>query len=71
MIQQESQTGWHEMYRVFNMGHRMELYVDPEIAEDILSISGSFGIDAKIIGRVEPFAGKKVTVRSPFGTFEY
>ena len=71
IIQQQSKTDWHEMYKVFNMGHRMELYVDSEIAEEIVSIAGSFNVDAKIVGRVEPFDGKKVTVKSRFGTFEY
>jgi len=71
VIQQQSGTDWHEMYKVFNMGHRMELYVNQEVAEGIIAISKSFGIDAKIIGRVEPLDGKKVTITSPFGTFEY
>lgn len=71
IIQQESKTEWHEMYKVFNMGHRMELYVDAEVAEEIISIAGSFGIEAKIIGHVEAFNGKKVTIYSQFGTFEY
>jgi len=71
VIRQQSGTGWHEMYKVFNMGHRFELYVDEVVANDILAISQSFGIDAKIIGHVEPFHGKKVTIQSPFGTFEY
>jgi phosphoribosylformylglycinamidine cyclo-ligase len=71
IIQQESKTEWHEMYKVFNMGHRMELYVDAEVAEEIISIAGSFSIEAKIIGHVEAFNGKKVTINSQFGTFEY
>ncbi|MCE1198590.1 MAG: AIR synthase related protein [Marinilabiliales bacterium] len=71
LIQEFSQTDWHEMYKVFNMGHRLELYVKEEIADDILQISSSYGIEAKVIGRVEPFEGKKVTIRSPYGTFEY
>ncbi len=71
VIQHQSGTDWHEMYKVFNMGHRMELYVNQEVAEGIIAISKSFGIDAKIIGRVEPLDGKKVTITSPFGTFEY
>ncbi len=71
VIQQQSGTDWHEMYKVFNMGHRMELYVNQEVAEGIIAISKSFGIDAKIIGRVEPLDGKKVTITSQFGTFEY
>ena len=71
VIQKQSGTDWHEMYQVFNMGHRLELYVDPEIAADIIAISQSFHIEAQIIGRVEPFNGKKVTIRSEVGTFEY
>jgi phosphoribosylformylglycinamidine cyclo-ligase len=53
------------------MGHRFEIYADAEAAGEIITISKSFGIDAQIIGRVEPFTGKKVTIESPFGTFEY
>jgi phosphoribosylformylglycinamidine cyclo-ligase len=71
VIQEQSGTGWHEMYKVFNMGHRLEIYADPEVAADIIAISRSFGIDAQIIGHVEPFTGRKVTIASPFGTFEY
>ena len=71
MIQEESDTDWKEMYKVFNMGHRMELYVSPEIAEDIISISKSYNVDAKIIGRVEESETKKLTIRSKFGEFIY
>ncbi|MFZ4860554.1 AIR synthase related protein [Sphingobacterium sp. Mn56C] len=71
LIQQESNTDWKEMYKVFNMGHRMELYVDESIAADIIAISESFGIPAQIIGRVEDSAHKQVTVKSPYGTFIY
>jgi phosphoribosylformylglycinamidine cyclo-ligase len=71
VIQEQSGTSWQEMYKVFNMGHRMELYVDPAIASELIAISGSFNIDAQIIGHVEPFTGKKVTIQSKFGTFEY
>ena len=71
VIQQQSGTDWHEMYKVFNMGHRLEIYTDQEVADDLIAISKSFAIDAKIIGRVEPYSGKKVTIQSPFGTFEY
>ena len=71
VIQQQSGTDWHEMYKVFNMGHRFEIYADEEVAEKLIELSGSFGIDAQIIGHVEPFQGKKVTIESPFGTFEY
>ncbi|MGB7786337.1 MAG: AIR synthase related protein [Salinimicrobium sp.] len=71
LIQEESGTDWKEMYQVFNMGHRMELYVNEEIAEDIISISKSFDVDAKIIGRVEASEEKKLTILSEKGTFEY
>ena len=71
IIQKESSTEWKEMYKVFNMGHRMELYVDPNVAEEILNISKSFGVNAKVIGRVEPSDIKKLTIRSEHGTFEY
>lgn len=71
LIQEESGTDWQEMYKVFNMGHRMEIYVSPEVAEDIILISKSFGIDAQIVGRVEAAENKKVTIHSEFGTFEY
>jgi phosphoribosylformylglycinamidine cyclo-ligase len=71
MIQQESGTDWKEMYKVFNMGHRMELYVSKEIANDIISISKSFGIEAKIIGHVEHASSKKVTIKSEKGIYEY
>ena len=71
VIQQQSGTNWHEMYKVFNMGHRFEIYADAEAAGEIISISKSFGIDAQIIGRVEPLKGKKVTIHSEVGTFEY
>lgn len=71
LIQKESNTDWQEMYKVFNMGHRMELYVPEEIAQDIIQISESFGIPAQIIGRVEDSATKQVTINSPYGTFIY
>jgi len=71
LIQDESGTDWKEMYKVFNMGHRMELYVPKEIAEDIIAISESFNVEAKIIGRVEAFKGKKLTINSEFGTYIY
>ncbi|WP_345955468.1 AIR synthase related protein [Mucilaginibacter sp. PAMB04168] len=70
LIQEQSGTSWQEMYKVFNMGHRMELYVPESIAADLIKISQNFGIDAQIIGRVE--GGKKqVTVKSEFGEFVY
>ena len=71
LIQEQSGTDWKEMYKVFNMGHRMELYVPEEIAQEIISISKSFNVDAQIIGRVEHFKGKKLTINSEFGTFTY
>ncbi|GGH00548.1 AIR synthase related protein [Mucilaginibacter phyllosphaerae] len=71
LIQEESNTSWQEMYKVFNMGHRMELYVAQDIAEDIITISKSFNVDAQIIGRVEAADKKQVTVKSPYGEFVY
>lgn len=71
LIQEQSNTNWKEMYQVFNCGHRMELYVNPEIAEDIINISKSFNVDAKVIGQVLPLESKKLTINSEFGTFEY
>jgi phosphoribosylformylglycinamidine cyclo-ligase len=71
LIQQESKTDWKEMYQVFNMGHRMELYVNPEIAEEIIAISKSFNVEAQIVGRVEASDSKKLTIKSEFGEFEY
>jgi phosphoribosylformylglycinamidine cyclo-ligase len=71
LIQEQSGTAWAEMYKVFNMGHRMEIYVPAAIAEDIISISKSFNIDAQIIGRVEKGTQKQVTLTSEFGTFVY
>lgn len=71
MIQKESGTDFKEMYQVFNMGHRMELYVSPERAEEIIQIAESFGIPAQIVGHVEAFSGKKLSIRSSFGEFIY
>ena len=70
IIQEESGTSWDEMYKVFNMGHRMELYVPETIAADIIAISNSFNVDAQIVGRVEE-GEKKLTIRSEFGEFVY
>lgn len=70
-IQEESKTEWKEMYKVFNMGHRMEVYTSPELADEIIAISKSFGVDAQIVGRVEAHPTKKVTVKSEFGEFVY
>lgn len=71
LIQEQSGTDWREMYQVFNCGHRLELYVSPEIAEDIIKISQSFNVDAQIIGRVESSSQKRLTIQSTYGTFEY
>jgi phosphoribosylformylglycinamidine cyclo-ligase len=71
IIQEESGTPWREMYQVFNMGHRMELYVPEFIAEDLISISESFNVDARVIGYVEAFEGKKLTIKAAFGDLEY
>ena len=71
LIQQQSNTDWKEMYQVFNCGHRMELYVSKDITDEIISISKSFNVDAKIIGRVEANETKKLTISSEFGVFEY
>ncbi len=71
LIQEQSGTTWYEMFKVFNMGHRFEIYLKPENAENIIAISRSFNVDAQIIGEVKSFRGKKVTIESPFGTFEY
>ena len=71
LIQKESGTDFKEMYQVFNMGHRMELYVSPERVEEIIQIAESFGIPAQIVGHVEAFSGKKLTIRSSFGEFIY
>jgi len=71
LIQEQSKTEWKEMYQVFNCGHRMELYVSPEIANTIIKISKNFNVDAQIIGRVEGSDTKKLTIKSEFGTFKY
>jgi len=71
IIQEAAGTDWKEMYKVFNMGHRMEIYVPQEIAQDIIEISKSFGVDARIIGRVEAANEKKLTIKSSKGEFTY
>ena len=71
LIQEQSGTDWKEMYKVFNMGHRMEIYLAPEDAERVIEISKSFNIDAQIVGRVEDAAQNSLTIISPYGTFEY
>ena len=71
IIQKESGTSWEEMYRVFNMGHRMELYVPEAVADQIIAISESFGVAAKRVGRVAESAEKSLTIRSEYGEFRY
>jgi phosphoribosylformylglycinamidine cyclo-ligase len=71
LIQEQSQTEWKEMYQVFNCGHRMELYVPSEIANEIIAISKSFGVEAQIVGRVEASESKRLTIKSEYGIFEY
>jgi len=72
LIQKESNTDWKEMYQVFNMGHRMEIYCPEEVAQDLIDISTSFNVDAQIVGRVaDSPEGKKLTIKSTYGTFEY
>ena len=71
LIQEESKTEWKEMYQVFNMGHRMELYVPESVAPEIIELSARFNIDAQIIGRVEAASQKNLTINSTFGIFEY
>lgn len=71
MIQRSSSTPWEEMYRVFNMGHRMELFVDREDAQSIIDIAASFNLKARVVGRCEAASSKKLTIRSGFGEFQY
>ena len=71
LIQEQSGTDWKEMYQVFNMGHRMELYVTEAIASTLISISESFGVDAQVVGRVEASPKKQLTILSPYGEFGY
>ena len=71
MIQEESNTSWKEMYEVFNMGHRMELYVAPELANEIITISESFNVPAQIVGRVEASTKKELTISSSHGFYQY
>ncbi len=71
LIHEQSGTSWEEMYKVFNMGHRMELYVPENIAQEIIAISKSFNVDAQIVGKVEASDKNKLTIQSEFGTFEY
>ncbi len=71
IIKEQSGTPWDEMYKVFNMGHRFELYVEPDMAESIIAISNSFGIDARVVGYCEAATGKSLTIQSQFGSFNY
>lgn len=71
LIQEQSGTDWKEMYQVFNMGHRMELYVPEAVASTLISISESFGVAAQIVGRVEASTKKQLTISSPYGEFKY
>ncbi len=71
VIHEQSGTDWKEMYKVFNLGHRFEIYIKPEVAQKIIDIAKSFNIDAQIVGRVEPFEGKKLTIKSDRGEFVY
>ena len=71
LIQKESGTPWSEMFKVFNMGHRMEIYVAPEHAQQVIDIAQSFGIDARIVGRVEDAPANRLTITTEAGTFEY
>ncbi len=71
LIQEQSKTDWKEMYQVFNCGHRMEIYVPEAVAQDIITISKSFNVNAQIVGRVEESDTKKLTISSEYGTFEY
>ncbi len=71
MIQEASHTDWQEMYKVFNMGHRLEIYTDEKSANEMMEIAQSFHIESKIIGHVEDSDKKRLTIRSPYGVFEY
>jgi phosphoribosylformylglycinamidine cyclo-ligase len=71
IIQQNSGANWEEMYKVFNMGHRLELYVPAEAAQHIIGVANKYNIDAQVVGKVEKHAGKKLTIKSKHGEFEY
>ncbi|WP_035804714.1 AIR synthase related protein [Lunatimonas lonarensis] len=71
LIQEQSGTDWKEMYKVFNMGHRMELYMDQSHADEVIAIANSFGVDAQVVGHVEKGDGKSLTIKSPHGTYFY
>ena len=71
LIQDQSGTAWEEMYKVFNMGHRFEIYTDKKDAAEIISIASGFDLEAKIVGHCESSEKNKITISSEFGTFEY
>ena len=71
MIQAASGTDWHEMYKVFNMGHRLEIYTNEEAANEMISIAKEFNIDSQIIGHVDASEQKRLTIKSGFAEFEY
>jgi len=71
LIKESSETDWDEMYEVFNMGHRFEIYVRPEIAGEIINMAHELDIEARIVGRTESFTGRKITISGPYGTFTY
>jgi phosphoribosylformylglycinamidine cyclo-ligase len=71
MIRTQSGTDWKEMYKVFNMGHRMEIYVPREIADDIIALSQGYGVEAKIIGYCEAAQGKSLRLETENGSFDY
>ena len=70
-IKEQSGTDWEEMYKVFNMGHRLEVYLSPEHAEEVIAISKSFNIDAQIVGHIEESDKKELIIKSEFGEFKY
>ena len=71
MIKEQSDTAWKEMYKVFNMGHRMELYIPEEVAGDLIRISEEFGVEARVIGRCEKAEARSLTIKSEYGVFTY
>ena len=71
LIQEQSGTDWREMYKVFNMGHRMEIYVAPADVERVIAIAASFGIGARVVGRVEDAEANRLTIIGENGTYEY
>jgi phosphoribosylformylglycinamidine cyclo-ligase len=71
IIQEESETDWREMYQVFNMGHRLEVYLKPELAQEVIDMSAEFGIEARVIGRCESAKENKLTISTDTGTYTY